>query len=169
MSLSLVIRPFEARDAGPMAALTNHFIEHTSVHFGYELVTEAEMHEKWQQGCTTHPWLAADLDGRFAGFAYAAVWRARDAYRFTCESSIYLEPHARGHGVGKTLYQALLDALREAGFRTVIGGATLPNDTSEALHHALGFKHIGTFPNVGFKFDQWHDVAFWTLDLQPET
>ena len=86
--------------------------------------------------------------------------KARAAYRWSCEVSVYLEPGLRRTGVGRTLYEALFARLVERGYRTAVAGMTLPNPASEGLHRALGFEPVGTFRRVGWKHGAWHDVAW---------
>jgi phosphinothricin acetyltransferase len=160
-AVGLTVRTFEVRDVAMACALTNHFIMTTAVHFGYSPQSEAEVEAMWREGSAKYPWLAAEMHGRFAGFAKAGVWRARDAYAKTAEVTVYVEPFAQGRGVGRALYGELLARLKEAGFHTAVGGVTLPNAGSVKLHEAMGFSYVGAFREVGRKFDQWHDVGFW--------
>lgn len=163
--MSLLVRDFEARDVAPANALTNHFIEHTTTHFGSTPATDEAFGAAWEKGRARHPWLAAEVDGRFAGYAKAGIWRERDAYARTAETGLYVADGLRGRGVGRALYAALLERLRAAGFRTVVAGVTLPNEASVRLHEAVGFRPVGVFHAVGHKFGAWHDVGFWELDL----
>lgn len=160
------IRPTDERDFDAIAALTNTFIRGTAVHFGYEPVAGAELAQQWRDTRAVYPWLTAEIDGRFAGYAKAGVWRARTAYSWTTETTIYMEPHARGSGEGRRLYGALLEELRKRGFHSAIGGATLPNDASVRLHESLGFAFIGTAREAGYKLGTWHDVGFWQVMLR---
>ena len=159
------VRDFEAGDVAPACSLTNHFIKHTAVHFGYEPAHAPEFEAMWREGAAKFPWLAAEVGGTFAGYAKAGTWRARDAYGKTAEVTVYVDPTFHGRGVGKALYTELLARLRAAGFHTAIGGVTMPNEVSVKLHEAMGFRHVGTFREVGRKFEQWHDVGFWQLML----
>jgi phosphinothricin acetyltransferase len=116
------------------------------------------------------PWLVAELDGAFAGYAYASPFRPRPAYRYGVEGSIYVEEAARGHGVGRALLGALIERARAMGLRHVIG-AISDSDSSAAsiaLHRALGFRDAGVYRQVGWKFDRWLDVTLMQLDLAPE-
>lgn len=165
------VRDFVQQDVAPATALTNWYIEHTAVHFAYEPHRDADFEAAWREGSRTHPWLVAELDGTFAGYAKAGVWRDRKAYERTCETGIYVSRGMEGKGVGIALYRELLPRLQAAGFHTVIGGMTLPNPASAALHERAGFRKVAHFEQVGRKFDQWHDVGFWQLtfpDPEPD-
>jgi phosphinothricin acetyltransferase len=112
-----------------------------------------------------HLWLVAEEDGEVIGYAYAGVHRTRAAYRFTTEVSAYVDQGAHRRGVGRALYTELLEKARAKGFRLAVAGITLPNDASVGLHEALRFTRVGVYHNVGMKFDDWHDVGWWELDL----
>jgi phosphinothricin acetyltransferase len=113
-----------------------------------------------------HVWLVAeDETGKVVGYAYGAQHRSRAAYDWTAEVSAYIDRSAQRAGVGRTLYLALFDVLKERGYRLLVAGITLPNDASVSFHQALGFQRVGVFRNIGFKFDEWWDVGWWQLDL----
>jgi phosphinothricin acetyltransferase len=106
------------------------------------------------------PWLVAEADGRVAGYAYAAMYRDRPAYRFTAEDSVYVAEAARGRGLGRALLLALIAGARAAGMRqmvAVIGDSA--NLGSVRLHRACGFRDIGTLRDVGHKFGRWLDTV----------
>lgn len=112
------------------------------------------------------PWLVAELDGRVAGYAYAAMYRDRPAYRFTVEDSVYVARWARGSGLGRQLLAAVLTGSSAAGMRqmvAVIGDSA--NQGSIRLHRACGFEDIGTLRDVGFKFDRWLDTVLMQRSL----
>jgi phosphinothricin acetyltransferase len=165
----LLVRDFEHRDVAPACALTNWYIEHTAIHFATVPATDAEFEQGWRAGRERHPWVAAELDGAFAGYAKAYVWRERAAYARTCECGLYVARGLERRGVGRALYRELLARLAAAGFHTVVAGISLPNDASVALHEALGFQKVGHFRECGFKFGRFHDVAFWQLALADAT
>ena len=113
-----------------------------------------------------YPYLIAeDEQGAILGYAYASPFRARAAYRYLAEDSIYVAASARGLGVGRRLLEALLSRTAALGIRqmvAVIGGA---NPASVALHEDAGFKHVGRMPSSGFKFGQWVDTVLMQIDL----
>ncbi len=157
------VRDFAQQDVAQANALTNWYIEHTAVHFDTRPASHADFEALWRTGSRTHPWLAAEVDGRFAGYAKAGPWRARTAYQHTCETGIYVARGMERRGVGMALYAKLLPRLRTAGFHAVVAGMTLPNDASAGLHERAGFRKVGSFEQVGRKFNRWHDVGFWQL------
>lgn len=168
----MLIRPARDDDFPAIAALTSAYIASTSIHFGYQPVSAAELRDAWVKSRDLYPFLVAEDPAahpssppRFAGYAKAGRWRERDAYAWTAELGVYVAPDRHRRGVGRALYLALIDACRQRGFHTLVGGITLPNEPSIRLHEACGFTHAGTFRQVGWKFDAWHDVAFYQLVL----
>ncbi|MCE9572363.1 MAG: GNAT family N-acetyltransferase [Deltaproteobacteria bacterium] len=160
------IRPARADDFDAIAAITNHYITSTAIHFGDTPETADGMRALWRDGQARYPWFVAhDHDGAVIGYAKDAAYRTRAAYAWITEAGLYLAPDRRGGGVGTALYTALLGELRARGFRSVIGGIALPNPRSVALHERLGFTSVGVVKGAGWKFGAWHDVGFWQLAL----
>lgn len=152
-------------DAAAIADIYNHYVRETVVTFEELPVLEEDMADRIAGVTTQLPWLGWESDGALVGYAYAAPWKGRAAYRHTVESSIYLAPQAVGRGLGSRLYAALIEELRQRRLHCVIGGAALPNPVSAALHEKLGFTRIAELREVGFKFGRWIDVAYWQLML----
>jgi len=162
----MLIRSATDADFEAIAALTNHYILGTAVHFGYDPVSAAELRESWLKHRDHFPFLIAELEGEFAGYAKAGTWRDRTAYSWIVETGIYLRPELHGRGVGTALYRVLLETLKEQGFHAAIGGITLPNEASVRLHERVGFVHVGTVKQAGWKFNTWHDAGFWQAVLR---
>lgn len=161
-----MIRPCLESDAAAVCEIYNHYIRDTVVTFEETPLTVAEMAERIAEIGTRFPWFVLEDGGVVIGYAYAATWKTRSAYRFAVESTIYLAPQSTGRGLGLGLYAALVAELRRRGFHSVIGGIALPNGASIALHEKLGFKKLGSFTQVGWKCDRWVDVGYWELILE---
>jgi phosphinothricin acetyltransferase len=160
------IRPATAEDAEAIARIYNFYIRNTVVTFEEESVSAQAMMARMSEVQSADlPWLVADFESRVVGYAYAGKWKLRSAYRYSVETTIYLEHGREGGGIGTKLYTELLSILRTRGFRVAIGGAALPNEASAKLHAKLGFEHVATFHQVGFKHDRWVDVAYWQVLL----
>jgi phosphinothricin acetyltransferase len=161
-----LIRPATPADADAIVGIYNHFILNTTITFEETPVSSAEMAGRIAEvTAAALPWLLLEQDGVVVGYAYATKWRTRSAYRFAVETTIYLAPGFGGRGLGTQLYQALLAQLREKGYHAAIGGITLPNSPSIALHEKVGMKKVAYFTEVGFKFGQWLDVGYWEVLL----
>ncbi|MEG0098597.1 MAG: arsinothricin resistance N-acetyltransferase ArsN1 [Hafnia sp.] len=129
----------------------------------FELIppTVDEMASRITATLPPHPYLVAEVEGNVVGYAYASEHRAREAYRWSADVTVYVDPAVHRKGVGRALYQQLLPVLEKQGIHAAYAGIALPNAGSIGIHEALGFTHIGTYPEVGFKHGQWHSVDYW--------
>jgi L-amino acid N-acyltransferase YncA len=156
-----------ARDAAACVAIYAPYVAATAVSFE-ELTPSAEQFALHIAQCSErYPWLVLEDGGRVVGYAYAAQHRARAAYRWAVDVGIYVEPGRHRSGAGRTLYAALFELLRRQGLRSAVAGVTLPNDASVGLHQAMGFRHVGTYRDIGWKAGEWRDVSWWQLELAP--
>ncbi len=163
------IRLATMEDLPGVLAISNWAAEHTAANFALE----PETPESWQQDwCETHerfPWLVAADEGRAViGFAKAAPWKGRCAYNWSAETTVYVHPDHHGRGLGRTLCEKLVLILKAQGYRTLLGGITVPNPASVRLHESLGFRRVALLEQVGWKFGRWHDVGYWEQRLQPD-
>ncbi len=136
----------------------------------YELVapTEAEMTGRFQALTgEEYPFLVAERGSQIVGYAYAGPFRARSAYRFIVEDSIYIAPAAKGKGVGKALMLALIEDCRAKGFRQLVAviGDGSPASPSVILHEKTGFTHSGKLVGSGYKHGRWLDTTFMQLEM----
>ncbi len=152
-------------DAAAVAAIYAPAVTDSATSFEAVSPDAAEMAARIAATLPRYPWLVAESGGRVAGYAYAGLHRARAAYAWSAETSVYLAADAQGRGLGRTLMTALLEILRMQGFAVAYAGATLPNDASVGLHRALGFGDVGVFPRAGFKHGRWHDTWWGARDL----
>jgi L-amino acid N-acyltransferase YncA len=156
-----VVRDASADDAEACAAIYAPYVTDTAISFEAEPPPAAEMAERIAAAVRTHAWIVLEDEGRVVGYAYGGPYKSRDAYRWSCEVSVYVERGRRRTGGGRLLYDELFARLARRGFRTAVAGMTLPNDASEGLHRAMGFEPIGTYRRIGWRHGGWHDVA-WT-------
>ena len=140
-------------------------VEHTAISFETVVPSHAEIERRLADTVPQYPWLVAADDGVVLGYAYGHRFAPRAAYAWSVETSIYVRDSARGTGVGRALYDGLLGLLDAQGYEQAFAGIALPNAASIGLHEAVGFRHIGTYERVGFKFDAWHDVGWWQRAL----
>jgi phosphinothricin acetyltransferase len=149
-------------DAQAISDIYKYYITDTTITFEEQPVSAAQMAGRIQEILAASlPWLVIEQSGRVVGYAYASKWKARSAYRYSVETSVYLQHGIAGKGLGSQLYQALFDALKARGFHVAIGGIALPNEASVALHEKFGMQKVAHFEQVGFKFGQWIDVGYW--------
>jgi len=156
-----VIRPSRDEDVAAITAIYAHHVLHGVASFEEVPPDETEIARRRGNILTRGlPYLVAERDGHVVGYCYAGPFRPRIGYRYTLEDSIYVDASEVGRGIGRLLLAPVVERCTELGYRqmvAVIGGReTL---ASIRLHEALGFKHIGVFSGVGFKFDRWVDTV----------
>ena len=160
-----MIRDAGEKDGASVARIYNHYIKDTVVTFEETAVSDVEMSGRIGRRAKSRPWIVIEEAGEVLGYAYANQWHGRCAYRYSVESSVYLDRRMGGKGLGSLLYEALLTKLSLEGLHVVIGGIALPNPASVALHEKFGFKKAAHYEEVGFKFGKWIDVGYWQLKL----
>lgn len=161
----MTIRFASLRDDAAIAAIYAPIVAETAISFELVAPDAAEMRARIAAQPATKPWIVAELDGAVAGYAYASDFRGRPAYRFGVEVTVYVAEAARRRGIGLNLYRSLFRLLATQGYRRAFAGIALPNDGSVALHKAAGFTEAGVVHAAGFKFERWHDVAFFERAL----
>lgn len=158
-----MIREVAEDDAKTICDIYNYYVENTIITFEEQKVSTTEMQKRIKEVTDSLPWLVYEENGIVVGYAYASKWRSRSAYRFSVESTVYLAKDSTGRGIGTQLYEALISRLRRLSIHAVMGGISLPNPVSVALHEKMGFDKVAHFKEVGQKFNQWIDVGYWEL------
>lgn len=161
------LRAATLADAPQIAAIYAPYVAGSAVSFETEPPTPQAMRRRMEAANGLYPWIVATPEGSdvLLGYAYAARFREREAYRFCVETTVYVAGDAHRQGVGRLLYDALLDTLREQEFTQAIAAITLPNAPSIALHEAVGFRRAGVYREVGYKQGRWMDVGLWQCSL----
>ena len=161
------LRLAEARDASACRAIYAPAILERSTSFEYNVPSESEMARRIAAVEGIYPWLVAERGGEVIGYAYAGRHKERDAYAWSVDVSAYVRADWHRQGIGCGLYTALFALLALQGYRRAWAGVTLPNPGSVGLHESMGFRHLGTYEAVGWKFGRWHDVAWFGRALGP--
>jgi L-amino acid N-acyltransferase YncA len=168
--MTVAVRSAIPSDIPAIARIYAHGVVYGTSSFELAPPDEAEMMRRMNdllgQG---FPYLAADVDGRLGGYAYAGLYRTRPAYRHTLEDSVYVAPDLHRRGVGRALLAALIETAEARGFRQMIAviGDSPNQAASIGLHEALGFTRAGVLRDVGFKLGGWRDTLFMQRALGP--
>jgi phosphinothricin acetyltransferase len=155
------------RHAEAILAIFNEAIVNTTALYDYKPRTK-EMMAAWFDGKAkgNFPVIGIENDsGELMGFGTYDVFRARPAYKYSVEHSVYVDTRYRGQGVGKRLLQEVIASAQAQDFHVIVGGIDAANDVSIRLHEALGFTCCGTVRQAGFKFGRWLDLVFYQLIL----
>ena len=163
------VRAGAETDLTALTDLYNHYVRETAITFDTEPFSPAQR-RPW---LLSHPkdgphrlLVAQDDDGALLGYATSGPFRPKGAYATSVETSVYCAPDAAGRGVGTLLYGALFAALADEDVHRAYAGIAQPNEASARLHARFAFRHIGTFAQVGRKFDRYWDVAWYQKDLR---
>ena len=162
----MTFRFAEEADAPALLAIYGQYID-TPITFECALPSVESFTERIRSIRSAYPYIVCEEDGRIWGYAYAHRQAERAAYQWNAELSVYLDRDHTGRGLGKRLYAALMELLRLQGVRTVYALVTVPNEKSEALHRAMGFRHMGTQRSTGYKDGAWRDVAWFEKQIAP--
>ena len=159
----MTIRPATGRDAAAAWVIYAPIVRNTAVSFETEPPSMDELEKRIAASIS---WLIYEDAAGIAGYAYAAPFHRRAAYRWSAEISVYLAQDRRGAGIGRRLVSALMDDLVSRGYVNAFAGTTLPNQASTRLFESLGFRQVALWEHVGFKLGSWHDVGWWQCDLR---
>ncbi|MET9426888.1 MULTISPECIES: N-acetyltransferase family protein [unclassified Streptomyces] len=163
----LQVRAGAEADIGALTDIYNHYIRETAITFDTAPFTP-EQRLPWLRSHPEdgpHRLLVAHEGDHRLGYATSGPFRPKAAYSTSVEVSVYLAPEAAGRGIGTLLYERLFDALAGEDVHRAYAGITVPNDASVRLHARFGFRHTGTFTQVGRKLGRYWDVAWYEKEL----
>ncbi|MBN9118728.1 MAG: N-acetyltransferase [Planctomycetes bacterium] len=162
------IRLAAENDLEAIRDIYNYYVRTSTCTYQIELDTAEERRAWFRERSAKHPATVAEADGVVIGWAALSPWKSRCGYAWAAEASVYIHHAHHRRGLGKALLLDLIERAKAAGLHTIIGGASSDQSASLALQVALGFIPIGTFREVGRKFDRWLDVTYTQLLLKPE-
>ena len=160
------IRDAVTGDAAQILAIYAPYVTDTCVSFETEVPSVEEFTRRISEILKSYAYLVCEARGEIVGYAYAGSHRSRPAYRFSAEPSVYIKREYHRQGIGRALYQRLIARLRERGYYTLCAGVALPNEGSVGLHHAMGFRDIGVYHNIGYKLGEWRDTLWMEMPLR---
>jgi phosphinothricin acetyltransferase len=161
------VRAASEADIPAITRIYAHAVRHGTASFEFEPPDEAEMTRRMRALLDAgYPYLVAEVESTVRGYAYAGPYRARPAYRYTVENSVYIAPEAQRQGIGRALIDRLITESEARGYRLMIAviGDSAQTPSIE-LHRAAGFKLVGAFAAVGYKFDRWLDSVLMQRPL----
>ena len=163
----IIVRNAAVNDAQRLTEIYDHYVRETAVTFEYRTPTSEEFRERMERTMVRYPYLVIADGDDVLGYAYAGPFKARAAYDWSCELTIYLDPDVRGRGLGRMLYEALENALRDMGILNLYACIGYPETEEEYLtrnssdfHAHLGFETVGRFHKCGYKFGRWYDMIW---------
>ena len=161
-----MIRAATVQDVPALLAIYGPYIQETAYTFEYEVPTLDAFRQRFLAITERHPWLVWEENGEILGYAYGERAFERAAYSWVADLSIYLKPSCHGRGIGKALYSAVEEILRQQGYFALYGVVTASNTGSCAFHRAMGFRQMAEFPACGWKLGQWHGVVWFEKRLR---
>ncbi|MDO5307962.1 MAG: GNAT family N-acetyltransferase [Planctomycetia bacterium] len=161
------IRRVRPDDVEPLQKLYAYYVNNTTVSFETEAPTLQEFQARVDEISKDFPYLVCELDGKILGYAYAHRAFQRQAYAWCAETTIYVDPHAQGHGVARALYTALIELLKTQGYKNLYAVIVAENLQSSYFHMKQGFTLFSVFKKAGWKLGRWLDVAWFELLLPP--
>lgn len=158
--MNLTIRNVRSTDAEAILRIYAPYVLESSVSFELELPSIEAMQQRIHDYTQKFPWFVACDGDKIIGYAYASTYRERAAYRFNVETSVYIDTNYQKAGIATQLYEILFDELKKLNLHQAFAVITMPNEKSEQFHRKFGFESFAIFKEVGFKFNQWHDVLW---------
>ncbi len=165
--MEIIIRNAEEKDVNRILEIINHEILNSTVVYDYvEKSYEYQLNWLRQKKNDGMPVIVAESENGVIGYGTFGIFRPFDGFQFSVEHSVYVDKEFRTHGIGKQLLTQLIELAKKSGFHTMIAGVDASNESSIEFHKKFGFKEVGTFKEVGFKFDKWLDLLFMQLLLK---
>lgn len=156
-----MIRNAVLSDVPVMLDIYRPYILETAITFEYDVPTQEEFEARFRSITIKYPWLVWEENGTILGYAYASPFQARAAYQWDADMSIYLRQDCRGNGIGRALYLALENSMKQLGYHVLYGVVTSANEVSCRFHEALGYRALATFEQTGFKFGRWYGITWY--------
>lgn len=163
----IIVRSAVLEDAERILEIYSYYVQNTAISFEYETPALDEWKARMARTMSRYPYLVIEEDGVIQGYSYAGAFVGRAAYNWSCEMTIYLDHHVQKHGMGRTLYEAMEQALKKMGILNLYACIGYPDEDDEYLttnsadfHAHLGYTKVGTFHKCGYKFGRWYHMIW---------
>lgn len=161
------IRDAKITDAKRLLEIYDYYVRNTAITFEYDTPSLEEFVSRMENIMKSYPYLVIERDGRIEGYTYAGVFKNRAAYDWSCETTIYIDHETRKNGMGRMLYEALEERVKDMGILNMYACIGYPESEDEYLtknsaefHEHMGFIKVGQFHQCGYKFDRWYDMIW---------
>lgn len=161
----ITVRLATVADAADLIAIYKPYVETTTITFEEETPSVAEFRRRIQETLKTHPYLIAEDSHEILGYAYAHFYNSRMAYQWTAETTVYVKEGVKAKGIGTRLSQELETLLAKQGVLQLMACITAENQTSLNFHHKIGYRQVGMFPEVGYKWGHWCGIIWMQKEL----
>lgn len=165
----MIIRLGSSGDADEIAGIYKYYVDNYPYSFEYTAPDSDEFRGRISDVTSFYPFYVCEDNGELLGFAYAHKLKEREAYKWLCETTIYVKHNITQNGIGTALYNELIPVLKRQGFTKAFAVIGCPNIGSERFHEKMSFQLLAVFPNMGYKHGTWHDVKHYVYDLNPVT
>jgi phosphinothricin acetyltransferase len=165
MENSFLIREVTVADAADIYNVYKPYVDNTAISFEAVTPSVEEIEYKIKKITEMYPWLVCEHQGKVVGYAYGSTHRERPAYKWSVESSIYVDEAFHGAGIARILYETVFAILKLQGYCSVYAGVLSSNEKSCRFHEAIGFSEIGIFKHIGYKLGKWHSNKWYQLFL----
>ena len=162
-----MIREATINDAPRLLEIYGYYVKHTAISFEYEVPSVEEFQARIERTLVCYPYLVLEEEDFVIGYAYAGTFKARAAYDWSCELSIYLDKDCHGKGFGRRLYEALEERLKAQGIQNLYACIAFPDEEDEYLtinsvefHEHMGYRRVGVFRQCAYKFGRWYSMTW---------
>lgn len=161
------VKRAKIEDAEAILAIYRPYVLNTAFSFEIDVPSVEEIAQRIVRYSENYPFLVARIDNKIVGYAYSVPFSHRKAYEYSCEVSLFVDESTKDLGVESHLYQKMEEDLKARGLVQLISSITASDMSKLSFFEACGFKKAGQIPNVGYKFDQWHDVIWMMKTINP--
>ena len=155
-------------DAKEILSIYTPYVQNTAISYEYDVPTVEEFQNRIRKIQTKYPYLVYRVDSKIVGYAYAYAFKARAAFSWDAETSIYIHPEYHQKGVAKKLYEALIELLKLQGYYHIYAYISYPNDPSVRFHEKFGFSICAKYEKTGYKLGAWRDLICMELCLNKD-